>query len=247
MVRPGKANSRASARNTYLGGVPDVGKNTIRRSCVICGAIFTITTGSQKACGPVCSRKLRLGTLKEGQRRSYIQRTQRPDVACEACGEMTPQARTGPQRRWCGRCRATQEDERIRRRLRGTDRPCRKCGTNVPERAGKAGITVCAACKVDPRGSRVAYERRRRLRRYGLTEEEYAGLLAAQDGRCAGCRTTEPGVKGWCVDHCHETGRVRSLLCSPCNTALGLCREDPVILRRLARLAADFKQAREVS
>lgn len=55
--------------------------------------------------------------------------------------------------------------------------------------------------------------------RLGVTEERYQEMLLAQDGRCAVCR------KKWhrklYVDHCHETNRVRGLLCGPCNTAIG--------------------------
>lgn len=213
------------------------------RSCLICGETFSARSSSQKTCSPDCSRSLRLVTLKEISRRTYVPRAPRPDAVCEACGETTPQAKTGPPRRWCSRCRATQEDERTRRRHRPAVRPCCRCGTGVPEQAGKPGITVCEDCRGQRSNeARIANERRRRLKRYGLTEEGYAALLAAQNGRCAGCRTTKPGIKGWCIDHCHETGRTRSILCSPCNSALGLCKENPATLRRLARLATDFNQ-----
>lgn len=61
-----------------------------------------------------------------------------------------------------------------------------------------------------------------RLRKYGLSHAEYEAMLAAQDGKCAIC-----GEKGkLVVDHNHQTDAVRSLLCSPCNTAIGLFKED---------------------
>jgi hypothetical protein len=107
-------------------------------------------------------------------------------------------------------------------------------------------MTVCDGCRVDPRKSRQAHEQRRRLRKYGLTAEEYQQLLASQKGRCRGCRTTDPGPKGWHIDHCHDTGRVRCLLCNRCNTVLGLCDEDPAILGQLTKLAAEFSQLRLV-
>jgi hypothetical protein len=155
-----------------------------------------------------------------------------------------PAPKSGRLRRWCERCRASKEDARAQRRLHGTDRPCRKCGTNVPERAGKPGITVCDRCRADPRKARRAHEERRRLRKYGLTAEEYERLLASQNGRCRGCGTTDPGRKGWHIDHCHATGRVRCLLCNRCNTVLGMCGEDPAILGELTKLAAEFNQLR---
>lgn len=76
--------------------------------------------------------------------------------------------------------------------------------------------------------------RRQTLKAYGLTVEEYEALLKKQDGKCANtaCRTSEPGGTGrFAVDHDHKTGKVRGLLCSGCNTMLGLGRDDPAILR----------------
>lgn len=58
-------------------------------------------------------------------------------------------------------------------------------------------------------------------RQYGLTVGEYDALLAGQDGRCAICRKP-PGRHRLSVDHCHETGRVRGLLCKKCNTGIGM-------------------------
>jgi len=66
--------------------------------------------------------------------------------------------------------------------------------------------------------------------KYGITEEEYDALLAKQEGRCAVCRgipeTRMP------VDHDHNTGRVRGLLCQNCNRALGLMGDNVEALRR---------------
>ena len=55
------------------------------------------------------------------------------------------------------------------------------------------------------------------LKKYGLTTEQYLQMVSDQDGLCAlGC-----GRKATKIDHCHETGRVRGLLCHPCNVGLG--------------------------
>jgi predicted HNH restriction endonuclease len=56
-------------------------------------------------------------------------------------------------------------------------------------------------------------------RTYGMTTEEYDTMLNAQGGRCAICGES-PLRRRLHVDHDHETGRVRGLLCSRCNTAL---------------------------
>lgn len=77
------------------------------------------------------------------------------------------------------------------------------------------------------------YRRRMILRRYGLTPEQYDAMLAEQDGRCAVCRCTSS--RRLHVDHCHETGRVRGLLCFNCNSALGHAKDDTQRLQALIR------------
>jgi hypothetical protein len=221
---------------------PATRKPIASRICVICGGQYTPRTGSQKTCGPEHSRELRLQTLRSGQARSYVTRSLRPPVPCQACGAEIQPPRTGPLPKWCAECRRAGEDQRMRARYRPDVRPCYRCGADVAGRKGKPGVTVCVACRVDPRTSRTAHERRRRLRRYGLTEAEYAAILARQGGRCAGCGTSNPGRKGWCIDHCHHTQRVRAILCNTCNTVIGLCNEDPAWLRQLADLVTGFKQ-----
>ena len=60
---------------------------------------------------------------------------------------------------------------------------------------------------------------------YGITLEDYNRMCEEQDGKCAICGTEDPGgnsgVKRFAVDHNHDTGKVRALLCSICNTGLG--------------------------
>ena len=64
---------------------------------------------------------------------------------------------------------------------------------------------------------------------YGLTPEEYDSMLHLQNGVCAICGGTET-VGRLAVDHCHETGKIRGLLCTNCNQALGKFKDDPTIL-----------------
>jgi hypothetical protein len=82
--------------------------------------------------------------------------------------------------------------------------------------------------------------------RYRLTPKAYDEMLAAQGGVCRVCkqleattdyRTGEP--RHLAVDHCHETGRIRALLCQRCNTTLGRFREEPALLTALAEHASE--------
>ncbi len=78
---------------------------------------------------------------------------------------------------------------------------------------------------------------KRRLRRYGLTEEEYDAMNEAQGGRCAICGTTKCGTldtERLCIDHDHITGKVRGLLCRLCNAGIGQLKDDPERLEAAA-------------
>lgn len=70
--------------------------------------------------------------------------------------------------------------------------------------------------------------------RYGITIDCFDTLLEQQEGLCAICRTDNWGKRGPVVDHHHATHVVRALLCHGCNTALGLFKEDPEVLKRAA-------------
>jgi hypothetical protein len=67
-------------------------------------------------------------------------------------------------------------------------------------------------------------------RRYGISADEAELMLRAQGGLCAICRAA-PAAH---VDHDHESGRVRELLCFNCNGGLGQFRDDPAVLRAAA-------------
>jgi len=67
------------------------------------------------------------------------------------------------------------------------------------------------------------------MRKFGITLEQYEAMLEAQGGVCAICGRA-PGDISLHVDHDHSTGRIRALLCFPCNNALADLREDPDIV-----------------
>jgi hypothetical protein len=67
---------------------------------------------------------------------------------------------------------------------------------------------------------------------HDLTVEQYDLMLSSQNEKCAICGSKDSGRKGrtafkMYVDHCHETGRIRGLLCSSCNLGLGKFKDDP--------------------
>lgn len=67
-------------------------------------------------------------------------------------------------------------------------------------------------------------------RDYGLSRDEYLAMAKHHAGKCAICGRADE-VKGvLSVDHCHETGKVRGLLCHHCNAGLGHFKDDPALL-----------------
>jgi hypothetical protein len=81
-------------------------------------------------------------------------------------------------------------------------------------------------------------ERRRaygnRIRKlYGMSLLQYDIILKSQDGKCAICFRADPTGKGsFHVDHCHQTGEVRGLLCSRCNMMIGMASDSIEVLLR---------------
>lgn len=118
-------------------------------------------------------------------------------------------------------------------------RQCHRCGAIKPlsafDRGGKSG--PCKACRSKAaRASTIANAERvldSHLRRtFGITLAQYNELAVEQGGVCAICRMPPSGrVSRLVVDHCHETGRVRGLLCKPCNSGIGHLRDSADVVR----------------
>lgn len=66
-----------------------------------------------------------------------------------------------------------------------------------------------------------------RFRTIGATSNDYAEMYARQGGKCAicGCILNSSRYTQFAVDHCHKTGKLRGLLCTNCNTGLGLFKD----------------------
>jgi uncharacterized CHY-type Zn-finger protein len=73
-----------------------------------------------------------------------------------------------------------------------------------------------------------------RRRTYGISPEDVIALRKAQGGKCPGCLREFSSLFRDHVDHDHATGRIRGILCSNCNSGMGLLKDDPEILLRLA-------------
>lgn len=72
-----------------------------------------------------------------------------------------------------------------------------------------------------------------RLRKMGATVAQYEEFRKVQNGLCAICGL-EQANQILSADHCHETTRVRGLLCRKCNTGLGMFQDSPELVNRAA-------------
>ena len=88
-----------------------------------------------------------------------------------------------------------------------------------------------------------------RERCFGITRQEYAEMFHAQNGVCAICSQPETAtrngrIKALAVDHDHESGEIRGLLCSDCNTGIGKLKEDRDIMVSAIRYLDKHKKAK---
>lgn len=93
----------------------------------------------------------------------------------------------------------------------------------------------CVECdKTTAEKHKISIKYRRIEKIYGLSKIQYLELVASQNSSCQLCGKYEEDHFKLHVDHCHDTSRVRSLLCPKCNQGIGLLNHDPVLIRKAA-------------
>ncbi|WP_203967881.1 endonuclease VII domain-containing protein [Sphaerisporangium melleum] len=145
------------------------------------------------------------------------------DGTCRHCQGKTPGGR-----KYC----STICENRSRSGKEDVARFCRVCDVEIPADSHLRRVFCSKACKrMDGRA-----------RMYGLTAKDYYAMYTAQAGRCAACGDATDSLF---IDHCHASGRVRGLLCTLCNTGIGMFKEDPDRLRgAIAYLSGGAKSAK---
>lgn len=142
--------------------------------------------------------------------------------------------------------------------LKFKDKPCRSCSNylfagGLGLRVTAEGLVCCSKCKEYKskelfhihKGSKKPYSRCRdchkalssvyfketyKYSKYGITKDQHNELMIEQDSKCAGCNCHMDDPH---TDHDHSTGKVRGLLCHPCNVALGLLKDNLKTLENL--------------
>lgn len=184
-----------------------------------------------EARGQVCLRCDEVRPLGEyvstGKRRGRVCLTCRTeDRECRACGETKPSGeftdRGHEIRRTCDGCRKAQQRERY-----ASSEEMREKAQAAQRQWYQENRDKDRAYRRSPAGRRSKFKAYLK-RHYGMTPEEWDARLIAQSGRCAICSEPMAVVH---VDHCHEGGHVRGMLCSGCNTGIGLLGDDVDRLR----------------
>ena len=128
--------------------------------------------------------------------------------------------------RTCGEVKALKHYHKAKVNTDGYEHRCKDC---------KKAITQTEEFKEKRRQRSYKYALKHH---YGLTVEDYEQMIEDQGNRCACCGDHWDNVVSrqaharWCVDHNHETGEVRGLLCNACNAMLGHAQDS---IHRLAK------------
>lgn len=86
----------------------------------------------------------------------------------------------------------------------------------------------CLSCAKEYQHTRKDYYYKRN---YGVSLEQFNEMLILQDNKCKICNRDQSELKSTLhVDHCHQTGKVRGLLCASCNRGIGFFSDNPDLL-----------------
>ena len=149
-----------------------------------------------------------------------------------------------PNNRTCYKCSIEKPMAEFYRAKKGFRYECKSCSKKHATSWGKNNKSRInkkhrEKYKSDPR-----WGKNRHLKvQYGINIDQYEKMLVDQNFSCSICNIHQSELKfSMAVDHDHKTGEVRSLLCSPCNTLLGLAKENIDVLLKSIEYIKKFKK-----
>lgn len=142
-----------------------------------------------------------------------------------------------PEAKYCGKCRKPHPVARFSKCSRSPDGLQQWCKqaqkdwlvSNREKRKAQQRRWYAAQRNSAPE----AFQKRSRLRKYGLSVDEFEAMWVSQGGRCSACHDVLVDGPATHIDHCHKTGVVRGILCRSCNVALGQLGDDPIRIQGL--------------
>ena len=163
---------------------------------------------------------------------------------CAKCGNSKPLSEFHKQANglygFTSRCKDCENTKRKKWYLKNRERRCaetKQWKQNNPEKCS----SINKAWKEKNKERLRTHNRDYWLRRkYGVDVKWYESTLLKQKGGCAVCGD-KPTDRRLSVDHDHETGEVRGILCDPCNTALGLLQESHERIEALCSYLTKYK------
>jgi Recombination endonuclease VII len=188
-------------------------------------------------------------SIKYGACHSFQKEDGRWVKVCRDCGTEQPIENFRPDKEYSdGRISVCKDCLNFRRRPRDNARY-----ENDPEYRKQCILRSSKRYHDNPEKIETA----RKRAHYNLTKEDFMRILETQGRKCAACGAEDPGAKGrdWAIDHDHgccpknkSCGKcIRGLLCHPCNLALGMVKDDPKRLRKLAQYLEEYNQQKLVS
>ena len=206
------------------------------KQCAQCGNVFKAS--------PSVIRQMKICRKCSKSNRAIVEKQ------CKTCGETfagTPSEMK--KRQTCSiKCTAAALQKK-------TSKPCEICGANM---IGGVNIINRRTCgpeclkkwreKNHVKSARAIAEReydKNPHRHFKGDRKKVATLLIQKHGeKCASCGIAGKYGSGLVLDHCHKTGEARGILCSKCNSALGLLDDSPEKVKALMKYAESFKQLR---
>lgn len=202
-----------------------------------CGKTVQASRGRSNYCSDECRYAKR--NLNLSRRRAAARAKDKRVCGREGCSKLVSDKRKQAGGKFCSaRCQDLQT-RTTRKRATAAKREgkkCKHCGK--PLDAQRTTKEFCGQTCIDkfnyaadPEGQKARAREWHLMNLYGRTVDDWDMLLASQGGVCAICQQPpDPHRRRFAVDHDHETGEVRGLLCGNCNRGIGHFNDDPDLI-----------------